>query len=184
MIQDVLSDTATGLALGSVLVAILSAFYANRSAVAAQRQAHAAEAAVIAALEQVAVAQRALEEARRQSSISVHGRQLDIYEALLQFQRERIGNRQITTENVGRLWDIARNADFYFSKIVDRAVLEMMFQAGAAQHAQVRYTQDASLMPIRSYEVSDESISIVQRFDAALETCLSAMRKEIKGAEG
>lgn len=94
------------LTTGAAIAAIAGAIFAWWSAASARRQANAAEGALRETCAQSTLAYEALEAARTQNEIAIHGPRLNAYKALLNFRMElNAKGWRFEPEAVWHLWE-------------------------------------------------------------------------------
>lgn len=180
--ETVVLDVPNLLTLAGVVVALLSAIYAWRSAQAARRQAEAAEASLREAREQSALARGALTEAKAQTRISVHGHRLEAYKALLSFYS------QITAQGVHfkleatwNLWEHAQVAEFYFSSLVATSLKSIVDLSLQLQFSRDEWSEESG-NPQTSDRKSlvQASYDQLERLRLTVEAVDEQMRKELR----
>ncbi len=179
--ETITLDVPNLLTGAGVVVAILAAVYAARSARAAQRQAEAADAAVEEARAQTRLTQEALNEARRQNQIAGHGHRLDAYRALLAFRS------RVTTTGVGfqsdaiwDLWEHVQVAEFYFSEGVTKRLTGLVDAGLAIQRSHEEWKDATNFTDPHRPEKVRKTHDQFKILRESIEETDGAMRKELK----
>jgi len=179
--ETITLDVPNLLTAAGVVVTILAALYAARSARAAHRQAEAADAAVAEARAQTKLTQEALNEARRQNQIAGHNHRLDAYRALLAF-RGRVTTTGVgfSSEAIWDLWEHAQVAEFYFSENVAKRLTGLVDSALEIQRSHEDWKETTSFTDPNRVEKVRKTHDQFRVLREQIEEADQAMRKELK----
>ena len=177
----VVFDVSSLLALGGVIVAVLSAMYSARSAHASQRQACAAEVALKQALEELQLARSTLYEIKRQSRIASHGLQLEIFKALLHFSGQLSANGiNFRKDVVWEMWEHARIAEFYFSAPLSKKLTSIVDAAIFLQSARDEWKLDDALPAQQRKAAVENTYDLYKELMGELNGAEQLMRAELR----
>lgn len=182
--EAILLDISSLLTLLGVLVALLSALYARRSASTARRQAEAAESALQETRTQSGLAHAAVNEARAQNRISVHGHRLEAYKALLSFSGQLTAlGIHYKREALWSFWEYAQIAEFYFSDSVATNLKYIVDLSLELKVSSDKWSDGSGVSPSERKKLVEISNAQLERLCIAVSSADELMRKELRLVE-
>lgn len=183
--ETIVLDVPNLLTAGGVMVGLLSAAYAWRSARQAQRQADAAERSVHEASKQSALARASLEEIRSQTKLAAHAHRLDIYRAFLTFQSSVNGSGpSFRREATWALWEHAQVAEFYYPAEIANTLTGLVDLSIDIQRSREAWSDEASPAASERQALVRKTYEQYEQLRQTMFKLNTEMRSQLKVTQG
>ena len=183
--ETVILDAPSLLTAAGVVVGLLAAAYASRSAGEARRQADAAERSVHEAKTQSALARASLDEIRAQTRLATHAHRLEIYKAFVAFQSAMNSEGpNFKREATWPMWEHVQVAEFYYPAEIAVALDSALKLSVEIQQSRDYWAEDAILNPgerpalvKKTHDQHENLLDIMRTLDAEMRMQLRVTRE-------